>query len=48
VPYDRPAAEIPAEVVELARSGNRVEAMRLYRDLMNASVEEAREALRKI
>jgi ribosomal protein L7/L12 len=42
VPYARPLAEIPPEIVELARTGKTIEAIRQYRELTNASLEDAR------
>jgi hypothetical protein len=45
VPYERPLAEIPEDVQELARSGKSLEAMKLYRELTNASAEDARKVI---
>lgn len=42
VPYSRPNAAVPPEVVELARAGKTIEAMRLYRQATNAGPDEAR------
>jgi hypothetical protein len=42
VPYARPLAEVPPEIVELARAGKTLEAIRQYRELTNASLEDAR------
>ncbi|WP_156764667.1 hypothetical protein [Mycobacterium sp. 1081908.1] len=38
----------PAEVVELARSGHRLEAIRRYRELRGVSYEEAQAAVREV
>ncbi len=43
VPYDYPAASAPPEVVALAQAGNRLEAVKKYRELTGAGFEEARE-----
>jgi ribosomal protein L7/L12 len=45
VPFDYPAATVPAEVVELARSGDRLAAIKRYRELTNASSDEARDVV---
>jgi hypothetical protein len=42
VPFDDPASGVPDEVVELARSGDRVNAVRRYRELTNVDGNEAR------
>ena len=41
VPYERPGAGAPPEVVELAAAGDRMGAIRKYRELTGAGVEEA-------
>lgn len=41
VPYDRPLAEVPQEVVDLAQSGDTMGAMKKYRELTGAGAEEA-------
>ena len=38
----------PPEVIELARSGNRLEAIRCYRELSGGSHEEAQAAIRDV
>ncbi len=43
VPYSPPLAEVPAEVVELAQGGDRLGAMKRYRELTGASFDEARD-----
>ena len=43
-----PIAPIPLEVVELARSGNRLEAIRRYRQLRGGSHEDAQTAIREV
>ena len=42
VSYERPLAEVPPEIVELARSGNTLQAIKRYRELTGASLEDAR------
>ncbi len=42
VPYARPLEEIPQEIVELARAGKTLEAIREYRALTNADLETAK------
>ena len=42
VPYDDPADGVPAEVVDLARNGDRLGAAKLYRELTGASGDDAR------
>lgn len=41
VPYDRPGAGAPPEVAELAAAGDRMGAIRKYRELTGAGAEEA-------
>jgi hypothetical protein len=41
VPYEQPLAEVPADVVELAQGGKTLEAAKRYRELTNASHEQA-------
>jgi ribosomal protein L7/L12 len=43
VPYTNPSADVPAEVVELARTGDTLKAVKLYRELTGAGSDEARE-----
>jgi hypothetical protein len=45
VPYDSPNAGVPADVVELARSGDRLGAMTRYRALTGADVKTARDVI---
>ena len=45
VPYEQPLSELPPEVVELARAGNKMEAARRYRELTGADGKEAIEAV---
>ncbi len=42
VPFETPAAGAPAEVVELARSGDRMAAIMKYRELTGAGLDEAK------
>lgn len=48
VPYHPSSAEVPAEVVELVRAGNNLEAIKRYRELMGATADEARDAVAKV
>ncbi len=41
VPYDQPGAGAPPEVVELAVAGDRMGAIRKYRELTGAGLDEA-------
>ena len=45
VPYEAPSAGVPAEVLELVEKGDRMGAMRKYRELTGADVETAKEAI---
>ena len=48
VSYEEPFAELPPDVLELARSGNKMEAAKLYRELTGADGKEAIEAVGRI
>ena len=48
VPFESPSAGLPADVVELALSGNRLAAATRYRELTGASGREAQEAIAQI
>jgi hypothetical protein len=45
VPYDDPAEGMPPEVVELVEKGDRLGAIKLYRELTGGSVDDAREVV---
>ncbi len=46
IPYDYPAtAETPPEVIELVQSGNRVAAVKRYRELTGVGLKEAKDAV---
>ena len=45
VPYEQPGAGVPAEVVEMVHAGDRMGAIRRYRELTGAGAEEARDAI---
>jgi ribosomal protein L7/L12 len=45
VPYSQPLASVPRDVIELARSGDRLGAIKRYRELTNCGFEEAREVV---
>ena len=44
-PFAGPSAGVPAEVLELAQAGNTLEALKLYRQMTGASLEDARAAV---
>jgi hypothetical protein len=48
IPYERPDNDVPQEVVELYHAGKRMEAVARYRQLTNASLGEARDALSRL
>lgn len=45
VPMEDPAAGLPEEVVALVRAGDRLGAVRKYRELVGGDVDEARAAI---
>ncbi len=45
VPYDAPSAGAPAEVIELVEKGDRIGAIKKYRELTGADLEAAKEAI---
>jgi ribosomal protein L7/L12 len=42
LPYTTPTAAVPPDVVELARAGKQLEAIKRYRELTGASMDDAR------
>ncbi len=48
VPYEAASQAAPAEVVELVAAGDRMGAIRKYRELTGAGIEEAQEAIAKL
>ncbi len=42
LPYTTPTAVVPPDVVELARAGKQLEAIKRYRELTGASMDDAR------
>ena len=48
VSYEQPFDELPPEVLELARAGNKMEAAKRYRELTGADGKEAMEAVGRI
>ena len=48
VPYEAASAAAPPEVVELIEAGDRMGALRKYRELTGADVETAQEAIAKL
>ncbi len=48
VPYEAASQSAPAEVIELVQSGDRMGAIKKYRELTGAGMEEAQEAIAKL
>jgi ribosomal protein L7/L12 len=48
VPYEAPNEGVPQEVVELVEAGDRMGAIRKYRELTGFGVEQAQEAIAKL
>ena len=48
VPYDAPADGVPQEVVDLVAAGDRMGAIKKYRELTGFGVEQAQEAISKL
>jgi ribosomal protein L7/L12 len=48
VSYEEPFAELPPDVLELARTGKKMEAAKLYRELTGAGGKESIEAVGRI
>ena len=48
IPYENPAGSVSQEVLDLVHAGKRVEAVTRYRQLTNASFEEAREVISRL
>jgi ribosomal protein L7/L12 len=48
VPYERAADKVPAEVLELARNGDRLGAIKKYRELTGAGSDLAREVVEEL
>jgi hypothetical protein len=42
VPYEKPGDDVPPEVVELARAGKQMDAIKLYREMTQADFDTAR------
>ncbi len=45
VPYSAPSQEAPAEVVQLVEAGDRIGAIRKYRELTGCGMDEAKEVV---
>lgn len=45
VPYTNPSEGVPPDVVELARAGKTLEAMKRYREITGADADEARKVV---
>jgi ribosomal protein L7/L12 len=48
VPFDDPGAGMAPEVVELARSGRKIQAIKVYRELTGVGLAEARDVVDRI
>ena len=48
IPYEDGSGGVPAEVVELARSGDRMAAVKRYRELTNVGAQEALDVVAKL
>ncbi len=48
LPYDDGSDGVPADVVQLARSGDRMGAVKRYRELTNASLHDAEAVVTKL
>jgi hypothetical protein len=48
VPYTVPVASVPEDVVALVEAGDRLGAIKRYRELTGADVEQARDAINRI
>jgi ribosomal protein L7/L12 len=48
VPYQAPSKNTPPEVVELVEQGDRIAAIRKYRELTGCGMDEAKEAIAKL
>jgi ribosomal protein L7/L12 len=48
LPYEDGSEGVPADVVQLARSGNRMAAVKRYRELTNVSAQEAQDVVTKL
>lgn len=48
VPYDAPNEGVPQEVIELVEAGDRMGAIRKYRELTGFGIEQAQEAIAKL
>ena len=45
IPFDDPAAGLPPDVVALARSGRKIQAIKLYQELTGAGLGEAKDVV---
>ncbi len=48
VPYEAPGRSAPEEVLELVQAGDRIGAVRKYRELTGCGLEEAKEMIAKL
>ena len=48
VPYDAPGAGVSQEVIDLVQAGDRMGAMKKYRELTGSGMEQAQEAIAKL
>ena len=48
MPFDDPGAGVAPEVVELARSGRKIQAIKVYRELTGVRLAEAKDVVDRI
>jgi hypothetical protein len=48
VPYEAPGAGVPEEVIDLVQAGDRMGAMKKYRELTGSGMEQAQEAIAQL
>ena len=48
VPYDAPGDGVPQEVIDLVQAGDRMGAIKKYRELTGLGIEQAQEAIAKL
>jgi hypothetical protein len=48
VPFTVPSSDLPPDIVELARSGNRLGAVKRYREVFGGDIKEAEEKISEL
>jgi ribosomal protein L7/L12 len=48
LPFDTPGAGMPPDVVELARAGNKIQAIKVYRERTGVGLAEAKDVVDRI